>query len=705
MSSDKNYNIIVNVKGAKEATADISKLGGQAEKSANKITDSFTNIGGKGSSAIGGIGSSLSAMINPVTLAAGAVSAFMIKAIQESANAEASVLKLSNSLKRVGDTSKETLDDVLGWADALEKVTTNSAEAYQDQYSYARSLGFTSAESKKLVEVSADLAAATGDSVESSMTRLIQTTNGLKAGFQKTIPGFEDLSKEALKAGAGVEKIATLFGGAAQEKANTFSGKMTQLGVRVGDIVEKFGDLVVKSPKLTTAFDNIITILAAMPDVFDKVSDRIRKFNPLIGYTAEVLGYTLGKWAEWATPDSADKAKVKSLNNVKDAVAELNNDLEWLDFEKKAGSKTDAEVKKETIELNQKIAEQNGLLNTQKKELQDIRKEKEKKDKNNTVVTGSGGGLSDEEKAALKQAQAETLAAQKATEQANLQAQRGYQAEYEALQKGRVDLETKTNNEIINSKLAYFAQSDEETRANRDLFTEQEATDNQLMLETYTAQDAQRLMQLQQAMLAETDVEKQKTLAKQYEVEQRMALSRKEVEVEKQMSALRWSTANAAVSAGLAFAKKGSKEQKNLMRAQVIMSTYTAASQALAAPPGPPWTIPLAAMITMQGLGNLRQIDQQQFATGGIFNAGGTSINGDKVNARLNDREMILNMQQQRNVFDAINSGSIGQGGLAVDAILSVRDAIMTQNDRPLNLDGQKLNNRLTELNSRNLGA
>ena len=225
------------------------------------------------------------------------------------------------------------------------------------------------------------------------------------------------------------------------------------------------------------------------------------------------------------------------------------------------------------------------------------------------------------------------------------------------------------------------------------------------MLETYTAQDAQRLMQLQQAMLAETDVEKQKTLAKQYEVEQRMALSRKEVEVEKQMSALRWSTANAAVSAGLAFAKKGSKEQKNLMRAQVIMSTYTAASQALAAPPGPPWTIPLAAMITMQGLGNLRQIDQQQFATGGIFNAGGTSINGDKVNARLNDREMILNMQQQRNVFDAINSGSIGQGGLAVDAILSVRDAIMTQNDRPLNLDGQKLNNRLTELNSRNLGA
>lgn len=46
------------------------------------------------------------------------------------------------------------------------------------------------------------------------------------------------------------------------------------------------------------------------------------------------------------------------------------------------------------------------------------------------------------------------------------------------------------------------------------------------------------------------------------------------------------------------------------------------------------------------------------FSTGGIV--GGTSYTGDKVPAMLNSAEMILNPGQQRNLFDAINRGTIG---------------------------------------------
>lgn len=55
------------------------------------------------------------------------------------------------------------------------------------------------------------------------------------------------------------------------------------------------------------------------------------------------------------------------------------------------------------------------------------------------------------------------------------------------------------------------------------------------------------------------------------------------------------------------------------------------------------------------------------FATGGIV--GGTSYTGDEVVSRLNSAEMILNAGQQRNLFDRINEGNLGGGGMNVQII------------------------------------
>ena len=52
------------------------------------------------------------------------------------------------------------------------------------------------------------------------------------------------------------------------------------------------------------------------------------------------------------------------------------------------------------------------------------------------------------------------------------------------------------------------------------------------------------------------------------------------------------------------------------------------------------------------------------FATGGIV--GGSSYYGDRVQANLNSREMVLNMGQQKNLFDAINTGNMGGGAVNV---------------------------------------
>lgn len=49
------------------------------------------------------------------------------------------------------------------------------------------------------------------------------------------------------------------------------------------------------------------------------------------------------------------------------------------------------------------------------------------------------------------------------------------------------------------------------------------------------------------------------------------------------------------------------------------------------------------------------------FSTGGII--GGTSTHGDNIAANLNSREMVMNMNQQKALWDFINGGSKGAGG------------------------------------------
>jgi hypothetical protein len=49
-----------------------------------------------------------------------------------------------------------------------------------------------------------------------------------------------------------------------------------------------------------------------------------------------------------------------------------------------------------------------------------------------------------------------------------------------------------------------------------------------------------------------------------------------------------------------------------------------------------------------------------RFENGGII--GGTSYSGDKLLARVNSGEMVLNKRQPSNLFNAINSGNIGGG-------------------------------------------
>lgn len=81
-----------------------------------------------------------------------------------------------------------------------------------------------------------------------------------------------------------------------------------------------------------------------------------------------------------------------------------------------------------------------------------------------------------------------------------------------------------------------------------------------------------------------------------------------------------------------------------------------------------------------------------KFATGGVITGGPTS--GDKILARVNAGEMILNQGQQSRLFEAINSGKLGGSGnmsstvttrvRAKDLILTINNELKSQGKKPI---------------------
>ena len=88
-----------------------------------------------------------------------------------------------------------------------------------------------------------------------------------------------------------------------------------------------------------------------------------------------------------------------------------------------------------------------------------------------------------------------------------------------------------------------------------------------------------------------------------------------------------------------------------------MISTYSAATQALATPPGPPVTIPLAASVTALGLANVAKINGVKFAEGGMFKGGIPGV--DSIQALVQQKEIIAPVSS----FDEVVEGTARERG------------------------------------------
>jgi len=276
MASKTIYEIIARMKGFKKATQESKKL----KKSLSSMRESVVGLG--------------AAYLGAAGLTAAVKGSVLAYAEQERAER-----KLRGAL---GKNTQALLDQ----AAAMQKVTIFGDEAIIGQQAFLASIGMTEQQIKEILPVAADLAAATGISLESAVRNTAKTFSGLAGELGELVPQLRDLTAEEMKAGAAVEVMADLFKNQAAVEAQTVSGQIAQLTNNLGDFAENVGGFLSSSGALaglvqwsrdlgdgiaylTGNMDNAETATTSYDVSIDELNDKITSQISLMNHKSSLL--------------------------------------------------------------------------------------------------------------------------------------------------------------------------------------------------------------------------------------------------------------------------------------------------------------------------------------------------------------------------------------------------------------------------------
>lgn len=237
----------------KEALKGIQVFSSSATQSLQKVESNFAKIQSTAAS-LGGL------------LAGGALIAGLKSMVDASAQQEAAFNQMATSLKLAGDYSEGAVKSMSDFAAELQATSVVGDDLTFKMIALAKSFNLGNESAKKLVKAASNLAATTGQDLETSVKQLGMSFDGTAGRLQEMLPELRNFTAEQLKAGAAVDYINQRFGGAASEATKTFAGAMEQAKNSLGDIFDSLGSVVTKSDAVISAINGMTKAFTAMAE-------------------------------------------------------------------------------------------------------------------------------------------------------------------------------------------------------------------------------------------------------------------------------------------------------------------------------------------------------------------------------------------------------------------------------------------------------
>ena len=176
---------------------------------------------------------------------------------------------------------------LMAQAAELQSRSTFGDEEVIAQQAYLASLGMTERQINDVIEASAQLATATGMTLESAVKNLAKTYGGLTGELGESIPALKNLTAEQLKSGEAVQYILENYKGYAENAARSGAGSMKQLKNQLGDLAEQLGII------LLPILQKIVSWVSNLATWFQNLSPTTQKVIVVIASLAAAIGPVL----------------------------------------------------------------------------------------------------------------------------------------------------------------------------------------------------------------------------------------------------------------------------------------------------------------------------------------------------------------------------------------------------------------------------
>ena len=249
---------------AKKGTKEYKKEG---EKGGKKFSEGFSS----GVKAVTANIAKLGAAAAAAAVAAGTV--FAAKSVKLAAQQEDAVNTLNSALSITGKLTQETTTELQNYASALQQASRFGDETILSATGLIQSLGNLEKDALKgATQAAVDLAAALKIDLRSAATLVGKAATGEIGSFSRYGVIIKKGSDNAETFANTLTALNSKFGGAAANDVRTYSGAVQQASNSFGDLLEKFGDAIVKNPV-------ILKGLQERAALFDKLGKQFENFR------------------------------------------------------------------------------------------------------------------------------------------------------------------------------------------------------------------------------------------------------------------------------------------------------------------------------------------------------------------------------------------------------------------------------------------
>ena len=673
---------------AKKALENFNANTEKADKNLNKLAksgkDTFGEIGihiGKATGIYDIFAGNLAANLATKAfdaMAAGAnhlFQTFIVDGVKAASEQEKANQSLNVALAQTGLYSESTAKEFQDLASSIQATTGVQDDAVLTNAALIQSLGQLDKEGlKRATQAAVDLSAALGKDLSTTSEILGKAAGGTTTALTKLGISFREGATEAETFENILSAIEGRFGGAAAQKVNTFAGAVDLTKAAFGDLQEEVGNVIIQN-------NVVIELMKTTGKILGDLTNAVKlNGSSLKEYLGQGIIFAIDAFIVMAeTADITMRTVTAAFRGAGVVVTFVANEILAVMYELGIASKSasDAMVKSlsDAVKSMDDAFSEESALNSAREMLVELKNGAEKGFK----------ALKDGASTADQSLRNTTGGIDKATTGLNAYNE-ALKSWAQNLAKSTIDGEAALQAQIETLKL----QKEEALLVNNDYLQKNAEVELQFLTAKAEAENQYYLEQqtkLAQAFDRGLITEAQYHAARQTLREKAIVAEKKsDIELTKfknDQEKLRADNLKGSLSYISSLQQSSVKEFFFIGKAAALATAYidaqAAVVKALASAP-PPFNYALAGAVGLAAGVNIAKIASASppaFEDGGIVP--GNSFSGDKVVARVNSGEMVLNRSQQNELFKMANGQGSGSGSLeskldALIGFLSGRD-------------------------------